>query len=234
MTDTATRRQLLAGTAALVGGGALAAPARGAVPSGWQNATPAVVSVLATAEALSVVLHTVAVEKVPLDAPTARELQATAAHDLLHYRLLTSSAVDGRAATKSFAIPDEFLSSREALLSASATTKQILINAYLLATTVFARAGTMSGSRYARVAAEVAAVESVDRALAWQALGRLGSDRAYARFGDFTHILDAFGALRTLGYGIGEPTQKIATTYDFDAVAQRVPDVEGMNTLKAS
>ena len=44
---------------------------------------------------------------------------------------------------------------------------QVFINAYLLATTVFARQGTLSGSKFARYTAEIMATEAVHRAKAW-------------------------------------------------------------------
>jgi hypothetical protein len=58
----------------------------------------------------------------------------------------------------------------------------VFINAYLLGTTVFARQGTLSGSKLARYAAEIMATEAVHRAVALQSLGKLGNDRVYAKF----------------------------------------------------
>ena len=57
------------------------------------------------------------------------------------------------------------------------------INAYLIGVTAFARAGKLTGSRFARYAAEFMGAEAVHRALALQSLGKLGNDRVFMRFG---------------------------------------------------
>ncbi len=122
---------------------------------------------------------------------------------------------------------------------------QVFINAYLLATTVFARQGTLSGSKFARYTAEIMAVESVHRALALQSLGKLGNDRVYAKFGQeeettglpttgkggFFRIMDAVGVLESAGFGFGKQGSKPGTAYEYATVAARTPTVEGVNTL---
>ena len=133
---------------------------------------------------LATIVNTVGPEKLgsKLDAVTARNIRAAAQQEKNHYELLTSSAVGGKAATKTIYVPDEVFASKESLLTTLVVGDQVFINAYLLGTTVFARQGTLSGSKFARYAAEIMATEAVHRALALQSLGMLGNDRVYAKF----------------------------------------------------
>ena len=188
-TSTATRRQLVAGaTAALGTMGALswAREAEAALPSGRSTApnTPqTIVNVAATAEVLATIVNTIGAEQVALDKVTRANIEAAATEDKIHYEALTSPAVGAVAVTKRIWVPDEVFASAENLLTTLVVGDQVFINAYLLAGTVFARAGGSNGSKFARYAAEFMGVEAVHRALALQSLGRLGNDRAFMKFG---------------------------------------------------
>jgi hypothetical protein len=255
---TATRRQLVAGAAATLGGMGLLGLAQpawaqgGGLPNSRRNDAPNtpenIVNIAATAEVLATIVNTVGAERVGLDATTKANVQAAAREELIHYQVLTSSAVGAKPVTKRIWVPDEVFSSSTALLGTLVVGDQIFINAYLLGGTVFARAGGLSGSRFARIAAEFMGVEAVHRALALQSLGKLGNDRAFMRFAQreetpglpttgtpgFYKITDAVTALQGAGFGFGQQGSKAGQFYDFDEVSKRTPDPAGVNTRTPS
>lgn len=250
--SAATRRQLVKGTAAAMGtmgllGFATSQSATAAVRTGDANAVETIAAVAATAEVLATIVNTVGVEKLGnrMDAVTRRNVAAAAQQEKNHYELLTSSAVGGKEVTKTIYVPDSIFESPENLLGALVVGDQVFINAYLLATTVFARQGTLSGSKFARYTAEIMATEAVHRALALQSLGKLGNDRVYARFTTreevpglpttgkpgFFRILDAVAALESVGFGFGKPGSVQGTAYNYDEVAARTPSDPDVNTI---
>ena len=247
-----TRRTLVKTTAAALGSmGLLAYASPGDAMAGVRtdpaNSVETIAAVAATAEVLATIVNTVGPEKLgdKLDAVTRRNIRAAAQQEKDHYELLTSSAVGGKAVTKKIHVPDEVFSSPQALLTTLVVGDQVFINAYLLATTVFARQGTLSGSKFARYTAEIMAVEAVHRALALQSLGRLGNDRAYMKFAQrepvtglpttgkpgFYKIMDAVGVLESAGFGFGKAGSKPGQMYDYDVVAARTPTDPDVNTL---
>ncbi|MDO9406990.1 MAG: hypothetical protein Q7T67_01155, partial [Patulibacter sp.] len=161
------------------------------------------------------------------------------------YEVLTSAAVGGKAVTDTIYVPDEVFASPENLLKTLVVGDQVFINAYLIGVTVFARQGTLAGSRLARYASEIMGVEAVHRALALQSLGVLGNDRAYSKFAQreqtpglattgspgFYVISDAVGVLESAGFGFGKPGSKPGTAYKYADVAARTPTLPGVNTL---
>ncbi len=253
---TATRRQLVAGaTAALgtVGALAWAHEAQAALPkltSTAPNTPQTIVNVAATAEVLATIVNTIGAERVPLDQVTLANIRAAAAEEKIHYETLVSDAVGAVPVTKRIWVPDEVFASAENLLKTLVVGDQVFINAYLLAGTVFARAGGLGGSRFARYAAEFMGVEAVHRALALQSLGRLGNDRAFMKFGQkeavaglptsgqagFYKITDAVTVLEAAGFGFGKQSSKPGAFYDYDAVAVRTPTAleTGVNTVTLS
>lgn len=256
--SAATRRGLVKGTAAALGtlglmglatGQADAATTR-AVKTADANKVETIAAVAATAEILATIVNTVGAEKLAdrLDATTLQNVRAAAQQEKNHYEVLTSKAVGGKAVTETIYVPDEVFSSPEALLTTLAVGDQVFINAYLLATTVFARQGTLAGSRLARYAAEIMGVEAVHRALALQSLGKLGNDRAYSKFAQredtpglpttgspgFYVITDAVTVLESAGFGFGKPGSKPGMAYTYADVSARTPTVAGVNTLKPS
>ena len=249
-----TRRTLVKGTAAALGSmgllGIASTDAFARVKTSSENSVEKLAAVAATAEVLATIVNTVGPEKLEnkLDKVTLRNIRAAAQQEKNHYELLTSSAVGGKPATKTIYVPDEVFASPENLLTTLAVGDQVFVNAYLLANTVFARQGTLKGSKFARYTAEIMAVESVHRALALQSLGRLGNDRAYARFAQreeapglpttgtpgFYKILDAVTVLESAGFGFGKPGSKPGNAYNYDEVAARTPTDPAVNTITIS
>jgi hypothetical protein len=248
----ATRRGLVKGTAVALGSLGLMGIATGtagaAVKTAPENSVETIAAVGATAEILATIVNTdgAAKHKDQLDPTTLRNVQAAAQQEKNHYEVLTSAAVGGTAVTDTIYVPDEVFSSPKALLTTLAVGDQVFINAYLIATTVFARMGTLSGSRLARYTAEIMGVEAVHRALALQSLGQLGNDRAYMKFGGgreatpnlpttgtpgFYKVGDAVGVLESAGFGFGKPGSKPGTAYKYAEVAARTPTVAGVHTL---
>jgi hypothetical protein len=251
--SAATRRQLVKGAAGALGGlgmlGLVTDSAFGQTSPGSENTAENIANVAATAEVLATIVNTVGPEKLPnLDAVTKRNIQAAAREELIHYNVLTSAAVGGKAITKKIWVPNEVFSSRENLLTTLVVGDQIFINAYLLGLTVFARGGGLKGSRFARYLAEFMGAEAVHRALALQSLGRLGNDRVFMRFAEredtpglpstgqpgFYKITEAVSQLEAGGFGFGKEGSKAGQFYDFDDVQKRTPNPDGLHTLGLS
>jgi hypothetical protein len=252
--SASTRRGLMKTTAAALGSmgmlGLVADSAFGDVKTSSENSVANITTVAATAEVLATIVNTLGAEKLGsrLDATTLRNVRAAAQQEKNHYELLTSSAVGGKAATLSIHVPDAVFASPASLLTTLAVGDQVFINAYLLANTVFARLGTLTGSKFARYTAEIMAVESVHRALALQSLGKLGNDRAYAKFAQreavqdlptsntpgFYKILDAVTILESAGFGFGKAGSAPGQMYDYATVSARTPMDSGVNTLTIS
>ena len=245
-----TRRSLVKTTAAALGSMGLLSyattgDAMAAVKTNPENSVETIAAVAATAEVLATIVNTVGPEKLGdrLDPVTRRNIQAAAQQEKEHYELLTSDAVGGKAVTKSIHVPDEVFSSPEALLKTLVVGDQVFINAYLLATTVFARQGTRKGSQFARYTAEIMAVEAVHRALALQSLGELGNDRVFMKFAQrepvqgiattgkpgFYRIMDAVKILESAGFGFGKAGSKPGQMYSYDEVSARTPKVQDVN-----
>jgi hypothetical protein len=237
-----TRRQMVKGAGAVIGGMGLMGLASGdALAQGTKNSpnTPEnITTVAATAEVLATIVNTVGYERVPLDEVTKRNIAAAAIEEKIHYETLVSDAVGGKAATKRIWVPNEVFSSRENFLTTLVVGDQIFINAYLIGVTAFARAGKLTGSRFARFAAEFMGAEAVHRALALQSLGKLGNDRVFMRFGGreeapglpttgsngFYDIRQAVTQLEAAGFGFGKEGSKAGQFYDYDEVSKRTPD----------
>lgn len=252
----ATRRQFVGGAAVALGsmgmlGWATDAEAQLPKSSAAEPNTPqTIVNVAATAEVLATIVNTIGAERVRLDPLTLLNVRTAAAEEKIHYETLTSDSVGAVAVTKRIWVPDEVFASPTKLLTTLVVGDQVFINAYLLAGTVFARAGGARGSRFARFAAEFMGVEAVHRALALQSLGRLGNDRAFMKFGQrepapdlpttgqagFYKITDAVTALEAAGFGFGKQGSLAGAYYDYDAVASRTPGPFelGVNTTSLS
>ena len=248
--SAATRRQLVKGAAGALGGlgmlGLASDTAFGQTSPGSENTAQNIANVAATAEVLATIVNTVGAEKLGnrLDPVTRLNIQAAAREELIHYNVLVSDAVGGKAITKRIWVPDEVFSSRENLLTTLVVGDQIFINAYLLGLTVFARGGGLKGSRFARYLAEFMGAEAVHRALALQSLGKLGNDRVFMRFtqredtpglpstgqGGFFKITEAVTQLEAAGFGFGKAGSKAGQFYEFDDVSKRTPDPAGVIT----
>lgn len=256
--SAATRRQLVGGAAAALGSMGMLAwanDARAQPPKSSLTDAPnnveTIANVAATAEVLATIVNTVGAERVALDGQTRLNVRAAALEEKIHYEVLTSDAVGGKAITKRIWVPDAVFASREGLLTTLVVGDQIFINAYLLAGTVFARAGGLSGSRFSRYAAEFMGAEAVHRALALQALGRLGNDRVFMKFGQrepvsglpstgqpgFYKITEAVEHLEAAGFGFGKQGATPGAFYDYDEVSKRTPtlaELPQVNTTNLS
>jgi hypothetical protein len=251
----ATRRQVVAGAAATLGAmGMLTVADRAAAQDNTPgntdnpNTVENIINIAATAEVLATIVNTVGFETVQLDPTTKANIAAAARHEVIHYDVLTSDAVGAKELTKRIWVPDAVFSNAENFLKTLVVGDQIFVNAYLLGGTVFARAGGLRGSRFARFAAEFMGVESVHRALALQSLGRLGNDRTFAKFaqreevpglltsgqGGFYRITEAVDLLKAAGFGFGEQGSAAGKFYEFDEVRRRTPDPQQVNTRTPS
>lgn len=249
-----TRRTLIKTTAAglgsmgLLGFAASDAAAQGASDSA--NSIETLTTVAATAEVLATIVNTVGAEVLgpKMDAVTLRNVRAAAQQEKNHYELLTSSAVGAKAATTTIYVPNAAVADVPSFLTTLIVGDQLFVNAYLLACTVFARQGTLSGSKFARYTAEIMAVESVHRALALQSLGKLGNDRTYAKFAQKEAVQglpttgkpglytapEHVAALESVGFGFGKPGNVPGTAFDYATVSARTPNDPDVNTLSIS
>ncbi len=239
----ATRRQLVAGAAATVGGLGLLAVPELARAQGSSNNTPEnILNIAATAEALATIVNTVGAQCVHLDDVTRANVESAAREELIHYKVLTSPDFGGVAVATNIWVPDAVFADSNGLLSTLVVGDQIFINAYLIATTAFGDAGNGTLARYA---AEFMGVEAVHRALARQSLGLLGNDRAFMKYDQkdrsdgpgsgmpgFTDITVAVAQLQAAGFGFGAPGASPGRFYDFNKVRRDTPNPPEVNTRK--
>jgi hypothetical protein len=236
----ATRRQLVGGAAATLGGlGLLSLPGRAIAQAGG-NSPQTILNVAASAEVVATIINTVGAERVDLgDAVTLRNVRAAAREELLHYEELYRRG--GRTASKRIWIPDAVFSNRTSFLNAVQVGDQIFINAYLIGTKTFGNAGN---GALALIAAEFMGVEAVHRALARQSLGLLGNDRIFIKYDGretatgapdrgqfgFEDVTAAVQRLQAAGIGFGTAGRRPGQFYDFDAVRRRTPTDPDLNT----
>lgn len=255
----ATRRQMIAGASAVLGSmgmlawadNAEAQTSFGVPPNTEEPNTPqTILNAAATVEVLATIVNTQGLSEpnVNLTFGQRRNVRAAAFEEKIHYELLTSDAVGGIPATKRIWVPDLVFRSTNDFFTVLAVGDQVFINAYLLATTVFARFGTTTGSRFARFAAEFMGAEAVHRALALEVLGGTGADRAFMRFSGieerpglpttgepgFTRIDQAVVQLQKAGFGFGEMGASPGKFYEYDEVSARTPEPGFVNTRAPS
>jgi hypothetical protein len=241
----ATRRQMITGAAATLGGmglmGALPSIASASVSS--DNSTTNILTVAATAEVLATIVNTVGWKRgLGGDAVTQRNIAAAAREELIHFNVLYS--IGARPATRKIWVPDAVFANRTNFLSTLEVGDQIFVNAYLIATKHFA---ALKQARYAVVAAEFMGVEAVHRALARQSLGKLGNDRVFMKFDQREHapdapnkgqrgfedILVAVKQLEAAGFGFGKAGASPGRFFDFDTVMKTTPSDPDLNTFQA-
>jgi hypothetical protein len=221
-----TRRRLVAGAAGAIGGMGLLG-LLDTEDAMAKNDAKTILKVAATAEVLATIVNTVGPERLgaKLDAVTLRNVRAAAREELIHFDVLGS--IGGKPITKKIWVPDAVFASKEGLLNALVTGDQIFINAYLIGTTAFAKAGQ---ARFARFTGEFMGAEAVHRALALQSLDKLGNDRAFMRY-SFSKIEDAVSRLEKAGFGFGQKGSKSpGAFYEFDQVRKRTPNPSAVNT----
>ncbi len=254
----ATRRQLVAGAAATVGGLGLlgfaeSAQAQTLAKKKIRNDPQAILNIAATAEVVATIVNTVGANKgvgffkgLKGDAAgevTARNVRAAAREELVHYQVLTSKAVGGKALTKRIYIPDRVFANAVNFLSTVEVGDQVFINAYQLGTLEF---GYRGAGDLAVIASQFMGVEGVHRAVARQSLGKLGNDRVFMKFDDvetapdapnkgapgFERIEGAVAQLQAAGIGFGKTgSVSPGTFYDFDEVSKSTPTDPDLNTF---
>ena len=104
-----TRRQMIAGAGAVIGGMGLAGLASGdafAQGKNSPNTVENITTIAATAEVLATIVNTVGYERVSLDGVTKQNIAAAAIEEKIHYEVLTSDGVGGKAATKRIWVPN--------------------------------------------------------------------------------------------------------------------------------
>jgi len=242
-----TRRRVVAGAAAAIGGmGLLGLPGTGQASRRAKasiNDTQTILNVAATAEVLATIVNTVGAERVNLgDAVTRRNVRAAAREELLHYNLLVRFG--GKPLATKIWVPNAVFASRTGLLSTLEVGDQIFVNAYLIAVKTFGAAGN---GDLAIIAAEFMGVEAVHRALARQSLGKLGNDRVFMKFDQvedardapnrgqrgFEDITQAAAQLQAAGFGFGARGSKPGSFYQFEDVRKRTPSDPDLNTFIA-
>ncbi len=196
--SAATRRQLVAGAAATIGGlGLLGVAEADAAPVKAADHSvdiQTMLNIAATAEVLATIVNTVAGEQdisfyrgLPGDPDgeiTRQNVRAAAVEELDHFNVLTS-ALGARPVTRTIFVPNAYLANATNLLSALEIGDEIFVNAYLIAVTVFGNENSVRAGargRFARIAAEFCGVEAIHRAAARQSLGKLGNDRVFLRY----------------------------------------------------
>jgi hypothetical protein len=237
-----TRRRLVKGTAATLGGmGLLSLPFASSAVAAGNNDPQTILNVAATAEVLATIVNTQGSIIPGLDAVTRRNVRAAAREELIHYQVLVASGA--KPLTTKIWVPDAVFASPAALLNTLEVGDQIFINAYLIGTKTFGDAGN---GALAATTSEFMGVEAVHRALARQSLGKLGNDRVFMKFSQeetapgapnrgtdgFTDILDAAAQLQKAGFGFGTEGKGPGKFYDFNVVSKRTPTDPDLNTLR--
>jgi hypothetical protein len=243
----ATRRKMVAGTAAALGGMGLLGIAQeveaAPVAAARKTDQKALLNIAATAEVLATIVNTVGGEQ-PDDffkalpggelqaAITKQNIRAAAREELIHFQVLQS--LGGRPLTRTIYVPNAYLANPTGLLSALEIGDQIFVNAYLIGVTTFAN------GKLARIAAEFCGTEAIHRALARQSLGKLGNDRVFLRYSTaetanapqpnpnaqgFRRIATAVAQLQAAGFGFGQQGSMPGTAFNFDEVSARTPAV---------
>jgi hypothetical protein len=237
-----TRRRLVKGTAATLGGmGLLSLPFATSASAAGNNDPQTILNVAATAEVLATIVNTQGAIIDGLDDVTRRNVRAAAREELIHYQVLVASGA--KALTTRIWVPDAVFASPAGLLNTLEVGDQIFINAYLIGTQTFGNAGN---GALAATTAEFMGVEAVHRALARQSLGKLGNDRVFMKYAQeetapgaanrgvdgFTDILGAVAQLQKAGFGFGEQGKTPGAFYDFGTVSKRTPTDKDLNTLR--
>jgi hypothetical protein len=244
--SASTRRQVVAGAAATLGGlGMLAmAPKVMAHTRSGHNAPQTILNVAVTAEVLATIVNTIGWERgLGGDRVTQRNIKAAAREELEHYKVLRSVGGEHLADPHRIWVPDAVFANRTNFLSTLEVGDQIFVNAYLIATLAWGNAGN---GRLATIAAEFMGVEAVHRALARQSLGKLGNDRVFMKFDQretapdapnkgqpgFDHIMEAVRQLQAAGFGFDAPGARPGRFYDFREVRRRTPTDPDLNTFR--
>ena len=250
-----TRRTLVKGTAAALGSmglvGFMTGQADAAVKTDAANSVANIVAVAATAEVLATIVNTVGPEKLgnKLDSVTKRNIQAAAQQEKNHYELLTSSAVGGKAVTKTIYVPDEVFASPGAAHHAGRRRSGVHQrlphrehgvrapgHAEGLAVRPLHRGdhGRRGRPPRARPAVARATARQRPHVHAVRVEREQAPNLPTTGTPGFYKIMDAVGVLESAGFGFGKPGSKPGTAYDYDTVSARTPTDPQVNTIKIS
>ena len=236
-----TRRRLVKGTAATLGGmGLLSLPFASSASAAHED-PQTILNVAATAEVLATIVNSVGQARVDLQPEARRNIRAAAREEYIHFQTLTEFGAT--PLTRRIWVPDAVFASRTSFLDTLEVGDQVFVNAYLIATRVF---GNTGNGQLATIASEFMGVEAVHRAFARHFNGKLGNDRVFMKSSQeetapgapdrgrpgFDNILEAPARLQAAGFGFGQQGSQPGQFYNFDVIKDSVPTETGVNTLR--
>ncbi|HEU4979562.1 MAG TPA: ferritin-like domain-containing protein [Solirubrobacteraceae bacterium] len=192
--------------------GAVAASALGPVASAMAKSDSAatIINTAITAEALAVTYLTGLIENASATGVTkfVDVLKAANAAEYDHYKVLKS--LGAKPLTTKFWAPDDFFKPGHVFPTIEVA-ETLFVNAYLIGTTTFAKAGKADLARYT---GEILGVEAEHRALARFAQGKLPNNLAFESYE--LHSMGAIvKALEGAGVGFGAKGSKPGKFYEF-------------------
>lgn len=204
-----TRRALIGRAAATAAVMSAAAPAAALAQAPADEATT-IVNTAITAEALAVTYLTGLIQNAGKTGVSkfTHVLKAANAAEYDHYKALRS--LGAKPLTTKFWAPDSFFQPGEPF-KVLELAETLFVNAYLIATTTFAKAGKADLARYA---GEIGGVEAQHLALVRFARNQLPDDRAFQSYA-IKDIKGVVAALETAGVGFGKPGTKPGKFYTF-------------------
>ena len=232
-----TRRQMIRGAGAVLGGVGLMGLASGdALAQGFGNSpnTPEnITTVAATAEVLATIVNTVGPERVALDDVTKRNIQAAAIEEKIHYKTLISDAVGATPATKRIWVPNGCSPARRAcsprwswaIRSSSTPTSSASPPSRAPATSrvaIRALRGRIHGRRGGTPRARAAVARQARQRPRVHALRRTRGDARPPDHGSdgFYDIREAVAQLEAAGFGFGKEGSKAGQFYEYDEVSR--------------
>lgn len=169
-----------------------------------------IIDTAVTAEALAVTYLTGLIQNASATGVTKfiDVLKAANAAEYEHYNALRK--LGARPLTKKFWAPNDFFKSGSVFPTIE-TAETLFVDAYLIATTAFARRGQADLARYA---GEILGVEAEHRALARFAQGKLPNNVAFESY-EIRSIGGIVRALEGAGVGFGQRGSKPGAFYEF-------------------
>jgi hypothetical protein len=201
----ASRATLLGRAAAMALAGAAVAPATASAASMNGDSIKTVIDTAVTAEALAVTYLSAVIEhaKGTKVEPFVDVLKAANQAEYDHYKVLTS--LGAKPLTLKFWAPNDFFGPNlKDVFPTIEVAETLFVNAYLIGTTVFAKAGKADLARYA---CEICGVEAQHRTLARYAQGKLPDNRAFEDASIHT-MSGIVAALEHVGVGFGKKGTK--------------------------
>ncbi len=223
-TPAHTRRSLLkyaaTGTAVAAAAGMMD-PVSSAFARGHRhpNAPAKIGTIAVTAEAFAVTYLTKLLKSPPSDIPkdVAQIVAYADQEEFDHYHYLRHEGF--KPLTTKFYLPNAlFGPTTKGVAAVIELAETLFINAYLIGITSFARRGK---GGLARLAGEIAGVESEHRALARFAQGKIANDRGFEQY-KYRRIDQIVAELEKAGVGFGKPTAKGGPAYRFPGNPRRV------------